>query len=61
MKINWGTKLAFFAVLFMGFVVYMVIRISQTDIGLIEEDYYEKGINYQKEIDSINGAGELIK
>ncbi|MFY8109356.1 MAG: FixH family protein, partial [Bacteroidia bacterium] len=35
---------------FMGFVVFMVIRISQTDVPLVEEGYYEKGIKYQDEI-----------
>ncbi|MDP1727098.1 MAG: FixH family protein [Bacteroidota bacterium] len=60
MKINWGTKLAFFAILFMGFVVFMVIRISQTDIPLVEENYYEKGIGYQQEIDRKKGADKLI-
>lgn len=50
MKINWGTKLMFFAACFMGFVVFMVIRISQTDVPLVEEGYYEKGIRYQEQI-----------
>lgn len=50
MKINWGTKLMFFAACFMGFVVFMVIRISQTDVPLVEEGYYEKGIKYQEQI-----------
>ncbi|MFY8020483.1 MAG: FixH family protein [Bacteroidia bacterium] len=50
MKINWGTKLMFFAACFMGFVVFMVIRISQTDVPLVEEGYYEKGIKYQDQI-----------
>ena len=50
MKINWGTKLMFFAACFMGFVVFMVVRISQTDVPLVEEGYYEKGIKYQEQI-----------
>ena len=40
----------FFAACFMGFVVFMVIRISQTDVPLVEEGYYEKGIKYQEQI-----------
>ncbi len=52
MKINWGTKLAFFAILFMVFVVSMVVVISRQDMPLVEDDYYEKGLNYQKEIDN---------
>lgn len=60
MKINWGTKLAFFAILFMGFVVFMVIRISQTDVPLVEENYYEKGIGYQQEINRKKDSEGLI-
>jgi hypothetical protein len=52
MKISWGTKLGFFAALFMIFVVSMVVVISRQDVPLVEENYYEKGINYQKEIDN---------
>ncbi len=60
MKLNWGTKLAFFAILFMGFVMFMVFRISQTDVPLVEENYYEKGIGYQQEIDRKKDADKLI-
>ncbi len=58
MKINWGTKLMFFAACFMGFVVFMVIRISQTDVPLVEDGYYEKGIKYQEQID-ISGNTDI--
>ena len=60
MNINWGAKLAFFAILFMAFVVFMVVKISQTDVPLVEENYYEKGIGYQEQIDAGKDAGELI-
>ncbi len=57
MKINWGTKLVFFAACFMVFVVSMVIVISRQDVPLVDENYYEKGLNYQKEIDN-NAASD---
>jgi hypothetical protein len=60
MKINWGTKLAFFAILFMVFVVSMVVVISRQDMPLVEDDYYEKGLNYQKEIDNNANMDSLI-
>lgn len=60
MKINWGTKLGFFAILFMIFVVSMVVVISRQDMPLVEEDYYEKGLNYQKEIDNNASMDSLI-
>lgn len=46
MKINWGTKLVFFALLFMIFVI------SRQEVALVDDNYYEKGLNYQKEIDN---------
>jgi hypothetical protein len=52
MKINWGTKLVFFALLFMIFVVSMVFVISRQDVALVDDNYYEKGLNYQKKIDN---------
>lgn len=40
------------AILFMGFVISMVVIISKQDMPLVEQDYYERGLNYQKEIDN---------
>jgi len=60
MKVNWGTKLAFFALAFMAFIVTMVIMISRTDVPLVEEAYYEKGIQYQEQIQSSNNIDSLL-
>ncbi len=60
MKINWGAKMALFSILFMGFVIIMVLRISQTDMPLVEESYYEKGINYQQIIDDSKNSESRI-
>lgn len=51
MKLNWGHKLVFFALLFMLFVVSMVYFMINQKIELVETNYYEKGMNYQEEID----------
>ncbi len=61
MKINWGTKLAFFAILFMSFVVFMVVKISQTDMPLVDENYYEKGIDYQQNINNSQNSESRIR
>ncbi len=60
MKINWGTKLVFFAACFMVFVVSMVIVISRQEVTLVDDNYYEKGLNYQKEIDNNASADSTI-
>jgi len=60
MKITWGTKLVIFMAMFMGFIIFMAIRMMKEDISLIQTDYYEKGENYQNTIDESKGADSLI-
>lgn len=60
MKFNWGTGLLIGALLFMTFVVVLVVKIMQTDVPLVETDYYEKGVNYQKIIDKSVDADKLL-
>lgn len=60
LKLSWGTKLFIAAGCFMGFIVFMVIRITQTDVPLVETGYYEKGIGYQKNIDAANRQDSLF-
>jgi hypothetical protein len=60
MKITWGTKLVAFTVLFMCFIIFMIVKMVNQDVALIETDYYEKGENYQATIDENKGADSLI-
>ena len=71
-RINWGTGIA------IGIIVFVVISISMTvifmtqDVNLVSDNYYEKSLSYQDEIDkqsrtksldeqvSINFNGEII-
>jgi hypothetical protein len=48
---NWGTKLVIGLVAFMLFILSMVVymfKVQDSD-SLVEENYYEKGIEYDKE------------
>lgn len=54
MKIHWGHKLVFFALAFMLFILGMVYYISRQKVELVADDYYEKGINYQAELDKFS-------
>ncbi|MDO7743869.1 MAG: FixH family protein, partial [Pedobacter sp.] len=49
---NWGTKIAVGMSIFMVFIVVMVFTMfnSKTD-ALVDNDYYEKSINYDKVYD----------
>jgi hypothetical protein len=60
MKFNFGTGLFVGAALFMLFVVVLVVKISQTNVPLVEENYYEKGIKYQQTIDNSEAADKLV-
>ena len=50
-KLNWGQKMILFAGIFMIMVIGMVSKMMASGETLVEDDYYEKGMNYQKEID----------
>ena len=55
MKINWGTGIAIGIVLFIAFIMFFVIRMStdsQYDYDLVVEEYYQKDLAYQSEIDA---------
>ncbi|RYG09282.1 MAG: nitrogen fixation protein FixH [Chitinophagaceae bacterium] len=48
---NWGTKLVLGMALFMSFIIGMVVYMFKQhgNDALVEDDYYEKGINYDEE------------
>lgn len=51
---NWGTKLVLGMAAFMSFIIGMVVYMFKQhgNDALVEDDYYEKGINYDKEYDA---------
>jgi hypothetical protein len=62
MKMNWGTGLAIWLVLFIAFILYFVIRIStekKYDYDLVTEEYYKKEMVYQKEMDDEANSNTL--
>lgn len=49
-RMNWGTKIVLGLASFMTFIVAMgVIMVSSKKDALVDNDYYEKGINYDKD------------
>ena len=55
MKINWGTGIVIAFVLFISFIGYFVVRMNidtRTDHELVTDNYYEKELIYQQEIDA---------
>ncbi|WP_271393896.1 FixH family protein [Aequorivita sinensis] len=62
MKINWGTGLVIGMVLFISFILFFVIKIStqdKYDFDLVTEDYYQKELVFQKEMDDQTNSHSL--
>lgn len=48
MKINWGTGIAIFYTCFMAAMIIMVIKSTQNNVQLVQENYYDKDLNYEE-------------
>lgn len=49
---NWGTKIALGMGLFMVFIITLVVMmVGSSSDDLVDSDYYEKGIEYDKDYD----------
>lgn len=53
MKLNWGTGIAAFYLLFMVVLISVVIKSRSYDHSLVTPDYYEEDLKYQKQYDKI--------
>ena len=51
MKINWGTGIVIGIVIFVTITLSMTIIFMTQDVHLVTNDYYEKTLTYQNEID----------
>lgn len=59
MKFNWGTGILFVIIFFLLAVIAFFIYISNLDINLVEDNYYEKELAYQQRIDKLNNTSSL--
>lgn len=59
MKISWGTGIVIAIIIFMAITVATVIFMMNQDVDLVSDDYYEKGIKYQQQIDMENRSQRL--
>ncbi|WP_372775710.1 FixH family protein [Mangrovibacterium sp.] len=58
-KFNWGTGIIIAMIVMMSGMLYLVYLATSQDYFLVEKDYYQKGINYQEQIDKINNTNSL--
>ena len=62
MKINWGTAIVLAFIGFISFIMYFVVNMStdsKYEHDLVTEDYYQKELKYQEDIDKIENAKKL--
>ena len=59
MKLNWGNGIFIFYVLFVGALVFQLVKSFQYDHSLVVDDYYQKDIEYQKQFDKLKNTKEL--
>ena len=58
---NWGWKIFIVIVSFLALILFMVFKAVNEDFYLVADNYYEKEIKYQDEIDKIRNARSLSK
>ncbi len=51
MKLNWGTGIAITYTIFVLVLVFAVVQSTKVDHSLVTEDYYQKDLEYQTQID----------
>jgi nitrogen fixation protein FixH len=59
MKINWGTGIVIAIIAFMSFIMYFVISMSTDNKfshDLVTENYYQKELEFQDQIDATKNA-----
>ena len=61
MKINWGTGITIFIVLFVTFILSFVFAAARTHTDLYAEDYYQQEIDYQSTIEAKSNAQSVSK
>ncbi len=61
MKLNWGWGIFIVLVLFIAFMVNLVYKSSQVRVDLVSENYYDKEINYQQQIDREKNSLGLVQ
>jgi nitrogen fixation protein FixH len=59
MKFNWGTGIFIVLALFFLAIIAFYIYITNLDINLVEDNYYEKELAFQERIDKLNNTQSL--
>ncbi|MFN8152958.1 MAG: FixH family protein [Bacteroidia bacterium] len=64
MTINWGYKILILYTAFIAGILFLVYKCSQQDVDLVSENYYERELKFQDQINRTNNVamtGNTIK
>jgi len=58
-RINWGTGIVIGIIVFVVVTITMTVIFMTQDVSLVSDNYYEKSLSYQDEIDKQNRTNSL--
>ena len=58
-RINWGTGILITIIIFMSITVLTGVFLMNQDVQLVTDNYYEKDLKYQNQIDKLNRTAAL--
>ena len=58
-KFNWGTGIVLALIVMIGGMIFLVSIALRQDYDLVESDYYQKSVDYQKHIDEVKNTEVL--
>lgn len=56
---NWGKGITIAMVLFIGYIMTMVVIMISTSSDLVEDNYYEQGVNFEDKIQAIKNSQSI--
>ena len=60
-KFNWGTGIVLALIVMIGGMIFLVSIALRQDYDLVESDYYQKSVDYQKHIDEVKNTESLAE
>ena len=60
-KFNWGTGIVLAMIVMIGGMIFLVSIALRQDYDLVENDYYQKSVEYQKHIDEVRNTEALAE
>ena len=59
-KFNWGTGIVIAMIVMVSGMIFLVSIALRQDYDLVEDDYYQKSVDYQRHIDEAGWARRAV-